>query len=482
MKFTILLSFLLCTILLSAQTFTEVSPNVFEDVARGSVAFADIDGDGDQDVLITGQEDAATYKAKLYINDGSGNFTEKLETPFKGVSDSSVAFSDIDNDGDEDLLISGSNESLSQSTLYTNDGSGNFTEVEETPFIAVFEGSVAFSDIDNDGDQDVLITGSAGFTETSRLYTNDGAGNFTEKGTLTGVATGATAFADVDGDGDQDVLTVGRRNSSDIAKLYLNDGEGNFTEKTNTPFIGVRSSALAFSDIDNDGDQDVLITGNISGFIEVTALYTNDGEGNFSEVNNTPFRDVGDGSVAFSDVDKDGDQDVLITGTPGGSFLSILYTNDGEGNFSEVENTPFEGVIFSSIAFSDINNDGYPDLLITGFVRDSSFDSFPSSMLYKNNGLPSSIENPFAKPNFHFDVYPNPTQAQQINIRTPSQQYGLLKLSVTDLSGQPLIQQEKRLDAATQVFSLDLSSLSKGMYLLHVEDSERKGIQKILIQ
>jgi hypothetical protein len=76
-------------------------------------AFSDIDGDGDQDVLITGQTSSNQAISKLYANDGIGVFTEVTSTPFEGVYNSSMAFSDIDGDGDQDVLIG--------QYLYTND-------------------------------------------------------------------------------------------------------------------------------------------------------------------------------------------------------------------------------------------------------------------------------------------------------------------------------------------------------------------------
>ena len=103
-----------------------------------------------------------------------GNFTEMAGTPFDGVGSSSIAFSDVDGDGDNDVLITGENNSPEGiSKLYTNDGMGNFTEMVGTPFDGVGISSIAFSDVDGDGDADVLITGvNNSFERTSKLYTN----------------------------------------------------------------------------------------------------------------------------------------------------------------------------------------------------------------------------------------------------------------------------------------------------------------------
>ena len=242
-----------------------------------------------------------------------------------------IAFSDVDNDGDEDVLISGVNSSfVSITKLYLNNGLGSFTLVNGTSFTGVHVGSIGFSDVDNDGDEDVLITGllinSIGISE---LYLNDGLGNFTLViGTpFTGVRISSSVFFDVDNDGDEDVLisgsTIFGTNNSPISELYLNDGLGNFTLDSITPFT---RRYIAVSDIDNDGDIDVLKVGSGNG----AELYKNDGLGNFTLVSGTSFVSVNSSSCAFSDIDNDGDKDVFITGysSSHGKRVSYLYLND----------------------------------------------------------------------------------------------------------------------------------------------------------
>ncbi|MEO0625865.1 MAG: VCBS repeat-containing protein, partial [Bacteroidota bacterium] len=171
-----------------------------------------------------------------------------------------------------------------------------FTEVPVgPPFEDVQQGDMAFADIDNDGDQDLMIIGRRNTTISTTLYVNDGAGQYIEvsETPFDQVWLGAIAFADVDGDNDQDVLITGLSNVSElIAKLYLNDGTGTFTEAMNTPFEGVNFSAIAFADIDGDNDQDVLITGTTAGESSIADLYLNNGSGIFSLVSDTPFEAV----------------------------------------------------------------------------------------------------------------------------------------------------------------------------------------------
>ncbi len=377
--------------------FTELTGTPFDGVAYSSVAFEDVDGDNDQDVLITGLNILNSRIAKLYTNDGLGNFTELTNNTFAGVADSSIAFFDVNNDNDQDVIIVGmNNENEVIAKLYTNDGLGNFVEMMNTSFTGVKNGSITVTDVDGDNDLDVIITGQNITQEPiADLFTNDGFGNFTELqmiGTGTsfnGVKFSAVAFTDVDGDNDQDVLITGQNNSRElISELYFNDGLGNFTQSTNTPFDGVAISSIGIADVDNDSDQDLLITGEKNNsFEKISKLYINDGLGNFTELRGTPFDGVSASSVAFADVDGDNDHDVLITGAKSGGRIATLYTNDGLGNFTEILGTPFDGVEFGSIAFSDIDGDNDQDVLITG---ENSRERI--AKLYTNDGLGNFIE------------------------------------------------------------------------------------------
>lgn len=366
----------------------------FTGVAYSSISFADIDGDLDQDVLISGETYTNDRITELYTNDGNGNFTIVNGTPFDGLYNGDIEFADVDGDLDQDVLITGiSATGFAIAKMYTNDGNGSFSEVLGTPFYGVTRGSVAFTDVDGDLDQDVLITGK-GIGQIANLFVNNGTGTFTEVlGTpFQGVDHSSIGFADVDGDLDQDVLITGSFWSGElyyVAELYLNDGVGNYTLDTSAPFDGVDWSAMAFSDIDGDNDQDVLITGQNSLGLLTSKHYINDGFGNFDEVVQTAFDGVFIGSMAFSDVDGDNDDDVLITGFSSfTTYRAQLYTNDGNGNFTDVPTVPFEGVQLSAIAFADIDGDNDEDVLITG--ADSLTQII--SKVYKNDGAGNFTE------------------------------------------------------------------------------------------
>jgi hypothetical protein len=485
---TALLSLLLSlSYFATAQTFTEVMNTPFDGVSPGSIAFSDVNGDGHEDLLITGLTSSADLIAKLYINDGSGHFTERINTPFDGVTLSSIAFSDVNGDGHEDLLITGYDRfftsQLSRSSkLYINDGTGHFTEKTGTPFNDVSSGSIGFSDVNGDGHDDVLITGFSDSRLIAKLYINDGTGHFTEKldTPFKGVWQSSVAFSDVNSDGYEDVLITGQSGSSGrIAKLYTNDGFGNFTERMDTPFDGVYRSSIAFSDVNGDGHEDLLIAGLSDSDKQTTKLYINDGAGSFTEKICVPFDGITSGSIAFSDVNGDGHEDLLIAGrsSSGKPSIAKLYINDWTGNFSEKTGTSFYPVLSSSIAFSDVNSDGREDVIITGAIGLERI-----AKLYINDGVSNPMEDFMSEVDLELTPYPNPTSSNRVNVSFNSKQLGFATLNLFDVKGHLLLQQKEFTGVGKQTLCIDITSLSVGSYFIQLDAGNRKGTATLVVQ
>ena len=337
-------------------------------VRSSSSSFADVDDDNDLDLIITGWNGSA-MTATLYTNDGTGSFTD-ASTGLSGVNYGSSSFGDVDGDGALDLLITGVDEDSSPSArLYTNDGSGSFSvdSAASDDLTGVRDNSSSsFGDVDGDGDLDLLITGYDGSTETATLYTNDGTGSFSDASAgLTGTDESSSSFGDVDGDGDLDLLITGWDGGSKTATLYKNNGSGNFSPAS-VGLIGVQAGSSSFGDVDGDGDLDLVITGVDEDSSTSARLYTNDGTGSFSDAS-AGLSGVEYGSSSnFGDIDSDGDLDLVITGSnDSNSETAILYSNDGGGVFSDAS-AGLSGVKYSSISFGDVDGDSDLDLLITG--------------------------------------------------------------------------------------------------------------------
>lgn len=243
----------------------------------GSLQAADFNSDGLIDIFVNGQM-GSNYVSKIYAQDQNGTFTEQPAALMATYFSATKVF-DANLDGLPDLLITGfSTNYIPETKLFLNQGNFEFTE-NNSGLQAVYFSSIDTTDLNNDGYPDLLITGmNSAYTASTTIYTNDGNGNFTIlESELTGVYSGAARFADYDNDGLTDIFIMGvDASGSNTAKFYRNEGELVFVEDTATgeSISGLNMSKAEFADYDNDGDMDLLTVG-FNGTIGVTRIYTN---------------------------------------------------------------------------------------------------------------------------------------------------------------------------------------------------------------
>jgi hypothetical protein len=384
--------------------FPEVSGTPFEPVCHGSIAFADVDNDDDMDVMLTGkgQQNILGYEriSKLYLNDGNGSFSEDATNNFVPVSYSSILFTDVNDNESPDLLLFGYNGTEKVAKLYRNDGEGSFSADADIPFNGYSHGQVVAADFTNNNktEKDVFISGIAHVDGAARgiakLYMNNGKGVFSENThySFPGLEYSSVAFADVDNDRDIDLIVAGRDTATyeEVTKLFLNiDGTGDFEECQNNSFAGVMDGTVNFCDFDRDNDQDILITGsNDDG--RNALLYLNDGQGRYKQVSTGMFSNFRTPSIDFADVNNDLSPDMILSG----SDSTELYTNDGTGNYSLVENTAFAGTTNGASAFGDIDNDGDNDLIVTGSTHAALYINDGSgNFTFRNSAFQSAINS-----------------------------------------------------------------------------------------
>lgn len=305
--------------------------------AKG-VATGDVNGDGWVDVIFTNTA-AAGAVPSLYINQGAANpgfFT--LESASRGFTAAfkagAASFADLDDDGDLDVVI---NDAFNTSPtaklhLYINNGSGFFTEnaaALNSPNRTV-QMDVQAADMDNDWDVDVL-----GFTKMSVangshiLLLNNGAGTFSDSSSLIAPASGATYEADVadlDGDNDIDMFFVSMSGFAEGALRNNLVGLGTFTFTTGTALGATDDNEISFLDYDNDGDYDVMI-GALGG---PERMYRNNGGMSFTLATGT-IQSVTDSTLdcTFADLNNDGKYDILSANGESGSFINRFYRNTG---------------------------------------------------------------------------------------------------------------------------------------------------------
>lgn len=414
MRQLFLFTFLLYFGVYSAQTIDlrrDTTPSPFQKADAGAMTFGDIDNDGDDDLIITGKGTPLRDPAEttLYINNGSGNFSAVMGAPLEQVYGGAVGFSDVDNDMDLDLLITGSTlGGFRSAKLYQNDGTGSFSLVSGTPFIPNWGGDFAFGDIDGDGDTDVVMTGiDQQDNAIAKLYENQniGSGTFVE---ITGigleaVGNSAVEFIDIDKDNDLDIILAGENNQGNrVTHLYTNDGNGNFTLVANTPFDAVDGGDIAIADTDKDGDMDILISGSTGVNGSISKLFLNDGSGTFNLLAGTPFYGAQAGETDFADFDNDGDMDVLITGF-GAAIISNVYENLGGNDFVLADS--LAGAYASSTAIGDLDGDQDLDIVIGGTSFTAPIRG--TKVYYNETPIQTNVEAGISS---LVQLYPNPSK------------------------------------------------------------------------
>jgi hypothetical protein len=374
---------------------TALYPEAFNffGVNSGDIEFFDFDNDADLDILITGSGQGGRA-AKIYQN-MDGEYCEYTAITLAGVSDSSTAIGDYDNDGDLDILLTGTdNSSTDISKLYQNTG-GNFSEYTNANLTPVSGGTADFADYDNDGDLDIFLTGGANIT---KVYQNTD-GNFSEYThiNLPGISKSSVVFGDYDNDGDLDIIMAGNTGSEKIAKVFKNTGD-NFTEYTQISLEGVEYCDLVLGDYDNDGDLDLLLTGFNASFAHVAKLYQNTGN-DFTEATSITLAAAAVSSTAFGDYDNDGDLDIIITGRSSSySGMAKVYRNTN-GNFTEETRINLTGVQNSALALGDYDNDGDLDIMLSGEI-----DGVGGITKFYRNNLMGTNTPPSMPANLNADI------------------------------------------------------------------------------
>lgn len=331
------------------------------------LAAADMDGDGDLDLVTANYGNGADSVSVLY-NDGAGGFARHVEFA-ADARPRFLAVGDLTGDGFPDVAVSG----LQGARLRVlhNDGAGGLTLVSRPVFQAGFAAGVALGDVDGDGDLDAVYgTGaSQGSWSSITVLHNDGSG-----------ALGAPAYwrsaisfggwgldvVDVDTDGMPDILACYQGNSIDWVFLR-NDGSGGFEAPVEIGSAGEGSLAITAGDVDRDGDLDAVLTNeyghsvtvhdNVAGTFPVPAAVT------VAQLST---------DMDVADLDADGDLDVVTVD----STIHMLF-NRGDGTFVNRSWAPRQRR-FLHVRLRDLNGDGLPDLLMTKNTDSPPYDFYTS--------------------------------------------------------------------------------------------------------
>ncbi len=341
----------------------------------GGVAIGDINNDGLQDILFTGN----MVKNRLFLNKGDFKFEDI--TAKSGIAEkqgwcTGATMVDINGDGQLDIYITRSADGdpdRRKNLLFINNGDLTFAESAEEYGLADhgYSTQASFFDYDKDGDLDMILINhslqeyTAGVRENTslrslvnpdfshKLYRNDN-GRFTDVSVEAGIISNVLAFglgvavSDVNSDGWPDIYISNDFNEPDY--LFINNGDGTFTDKMSGHMdqISMFSMGSDFADYNNDGFPDLITLDMLPEDNRTQKMHS--GAENFDKM-----------------------QFLFKQGFFYQFSRNMLQKNNGDGTFSEigqlagVSNTDWSWAGL----FSDFDNDGYKDLFVsTGYVKD----------------------------------------------------------------------------------------------------------------
>lgn len=382
-------------------------------------AVADVNGDGLEDVYIGG---AVQQPGQLYLQSKSG-FVKKEVSDFKKFAFNDVTvsfFFDCDQDGDMDLFTGGggnfvpASSDVYQNHIFLNDGKGNFSLKAGALLVSHANCGAAIPiDYDGDGKEDIFIGSRSepqnyGLAPKSFLFHNEGEGIFKEVSsqvapflTNLGMITSA-AWADINGDRKKELIISGEWM---YPHVYSFNGKYFVEVQTGLEKFSAWWQQIAVADLDKDGDVD-LILGNLGDNFYLKTdqshpvkIWIKDFDQNgtidkiFSHsINNkdvpvflkTEITDqipsLKKSNLRHKDFAVKSIQDLFGAGIEDADVLQVNYAssgiayNDGKGHFT-LKPLPVELQLSSihSIAVSDINQDGNPDIILAG----NFFDMLP---------------------------------------------------------------------------------------------------------
>ena len=378
-----------------------------------ALAVGDINNDGNEDFYIGG---AKNQPGVLYLNLGDGKVALSIQKSFEKdalFEDTTASFFDANGDGNLDLMIgSGGNEIGQQNNykvrLYLNNGKGTFESAKnKLPALRKNIAVISPYDFDNDGDIDVFVgarsmVATYGIDPTHQFLENNGDGTFidtTEKVAYDVKSAGMMTDAiweDINNDGKKDLITVSEWNTP---KIFINNGRRLIKQKSTLDDLFGMWNVVEAADLDNDGDIDFILGNQGSNTMHKTSkenpvkMWVNDFDNNgtieqirtnhkngkdypihmkkelTAQLVSLKKQNLKASEYAKKSIDELFSESIFENSIMKQSTISesIIAVNQGDWNFS-VKKLPSRVQLscVCGIICSDINNDGYLDIIMAG--------------------------------------------------------------------------------------------------------------------
>ncbi len=396
------------------------------------ITTCDVDNDGDEDIIFA---NAFLTQPRILINDGNGVFTDETAARFPTINLGSfgVGCGDLDGDGDIDLVFSDTGASQfgagSTAKLFINNGSGVFSNEPSKMNASNKVGAMQVNivDIDKDFDLDVIIDGKS---SGQQLYINDGDANFTLMAAVLpagGNSVYETDWCDLDNDGDIDGAYVSMSGFNEgIAHNTSTGGSLSFTGSTGffSGNNGNDDNEVAFIDANNDGLLDVLVCS--LAFVQ-EKLYINSGSmttGSFLQ-QTSAFTSTSDSSLdlTIGDFDNDGDLDVATAQGESGNFQNRLFLNNGAADSqgpSILRVEEFSGLV----GLENIS----AGKAVRAHIQDSSYDN---GKIFIGANLTGTVQKGVFSSNFSIPMSSIGGGMFSADLSLPTPPDGLLEATVT---------------------------------------------------
>jgi sugar lactone lactonase YvrE len=303
-------------------TFTEKGSAFGPYSETGGFIVGDFNNDGIPDVAaINASYNAPNNTITIFLGNGDGTFTVAGSSPALGSNPSAIATADINGDGNTDLIVvqqSSSSSSGGEVVIFFGNGEGTFTQAPSTTPLPSVVSSVIPADLNGDGHVDLVLSGVGASSVTVLLGKGDGTFNSLAGPSQAGGA--AVAVADLNNDGFPD-LVCGAATTSYLT-VFLGNGDGTFTETPSSPNASLLvGNPLVIADINQDGIPDLVYT-----YETTTGVLFGKGDGTFVQFPTTLTFDTDGFGTPFvvADFNGDGWPDVLAIDGSGRTITDSL--------------------------------------------------------------------------------------------------------------------------------------------------------------